>query len=147
MASLSACARAVDARLSGHVAPRVGHVSLFDALADRRQLAGAYRFGREQRLGSASIANILARGRRFKTGVWSLSVLSNGMPIARLGLIVPKRQIAKAVGRNALKRRIREWFRHRQADFAGKDLLVRLMSAPRADNEVQSLEALSRQLK
>ena len=69
------------------------------------------------------------------------------MGIARLGLIIPKRQLSRAVDRNTVKRRIREWFRLSQADFAGKDLLVRLTSVPKAAEAMQRLESLAKRLK
>lgn len=58
----------------------------------------------------------------------SLDVLAapNGMTIPRLGMIVPKKVIRTAVGRNRVKRLLREWFRHRQADIAGLDIIARL---------------------
>jgi ribonuclease P protein component len=51
---------------------------------------------------------------------------ANGLEIARLGLIVPKRHLSLAVDRNRVKRMIREWFRHRQSSLEGRDVLVRV---------------------
>ena len=51
---------------------------------------------------------------------------ANNLNFARLGLIVPKRFVPSAVGRNRIKRLLREWFRHAQEDLAGLDIIVRV---------------------
>ena len=48
------------------------------------------------------------------------------MAFGRLGLIVPKRVLARAVDRNRARRLLREWFRTNQKRFGGSDLLVRV---------------------
>jgi ribonuclease P protein component len=60
----------------------------------------------------------------------ALDVLAgpNGLPYPRLGMIVPKKVIRTAVGRNRVKRLLREWFRLGQADIAGLDVIARLKS-------------------
>jgi ribonuclease P protein component len=50
----------------------------------------------------------------------------NSLDIARLGLIVPKKIISTAVGRNRVKRLLREWFRQNQENLAGLDIIARL---------------------
>jgi ribonuclease P protein component len=52
----------------------------------------------------------------------------NGLNYPRLGLIVPKKIISTAVGRNRVKRLIRESFRLNQADLAGLDVVARIKS-------------------
>ena len=47
-----------------------------------------------------------------------------GMP--RLGLIVPKRLLPRAVDRNQAKRALREWFRRHKTPLGSRDLLIRL---------------------
>ncbi len=51
-----------------------------------------------------------------------------GLVYARLGMIVPKKVIRTAVGRNRVKRLLREWFRLGQGDIAGLDVIARLKS-------------------
>jgi ribonuclease P protein component len=50
-----------------------------------------------------------------------------GQDTARLGLVVGKKLLKKAVDRNCLKRIVREQFRLRRADLPACDLIVRLM--------------------
>ncbi|MBI5330380.1 MAG: ribonuclease P protein component [Betaproteobacteria bacterium] len=53
----------------------------------------------------------------------------NGLEHPRLGLIVPKKIIPTAVGRNRIKRLLREGFRLHQEHIAGLDVIARLQSA------------------
>ena len=50
----------------------------------------------------------------------------NSSEIARLGLIVPKKLLPTAVGRNRTKRLLREWFRQNQENLTGFDIIARL---------------------
>lgn len=52
----------------------------------------------------------------------------NGLDYPRLGMIVPKKIIATAVGRNRIKRVIREVFRLNQAELVGLDVVARIRS-------------------
>lgn len=55
---------------------------------------------------------------------------------ARLGMVVPKRLLSRAVERNRVKRLVRERFRSSQEAIAGHDWLVRLVKAPTALKEM-----------
>jgi ribonuclease P protein component len=68
----------------------------------------------------------------------------NGLSYARLGLIVPKKIIATAVGRNRVKRLIRESFRLNQAELIGLDVVARIKSK---SQEVDLKEVLQLGLK
>lgn len=63
-------------------------------------------------------------------GGGGLDVLAapNGLAHPRLGLIIPKKVVATAAGRNRIKRLLREFFRLHQADLVGLDVVVRLKS-------------------
>ena len=50
----------------------------------------------------------------------------------RLGLIVGKRQLKRAVDRNRVKRMVRESFRIARMDLASVDIVVQLISPPNA---------------
>ncbi len=59
-------------------------------------------------------------------GALDLLAAPNGLDISRLGMIVPKKVIRTAVGRNRVKRLLREWFRLNQTELSGLDLVARL---------------------
>jgi ribonuclease P protein component len=69
-----------------------------------------------------------------------VQVRANEHSLARLGLIVPKRHVPRAVDRNRVKRLIREWFRHNQGLVSGRDLLVRVV------NPLKQIEAIRNEL-
>jgi len=94
------------------------------------RLICAERYRRAQRLGSDAIAQVLATTRPRRAGAVSVQVRSNGLDFPRLGLVVPKRLLPRAVDRNRVRRLLREWFRRNQKRLAGKDLLVRLGARP-----------------
>lgn len=48
----------------------------------------------------------------------------NTLDSGRLGLVVPKKQLRRAVDRNLVKRLTREMFRHRQEEFIGLDVVL-----------------------
>ncbi len=61
---------------------------------------------------------------------------SNGEQEARLGLAISKKHCRGAVGRNRLKRLVRESFRMNRADLQGLDVVVMNQpSATRASNK------------
>lgn len=49
---------------------------------------------------------------------------ASDLPQARLGIVVGKKNVARAVQRNRIKRMIRESFRRRKSDFGTIDLVV-----------------------
>jgi ribonuclease P protein component len=53
-----------------------------------------------------------------------LLVSPNGLAAPRLGIVVGKRRVRRAVDRNLLKRLIRESFRHLGDELAGLDIVV-----------------------
>ena len=50
----------------------------------------------------------------------------NGLSHARLGLVVGKKCAKKAVERNAMKRRLREWFRLHQHELPAQDFIIQV---------------------
>ena len=50
----------------------------------------------------------------------------NGLEYSRLGLIVPKKVVPLAAGRNRLRRLLREWFRLRQPELSGLDVIAQV---------------------
>lgn len=54
----------------------------------------------------------------------------NALPYGRLGMVVARRTARSSVGRNGLKRLIREIFRTRLQELSGWDWVVRVKAAP-----------------
>jgi len=94
------------------------------------RLRRAERYRKAQRLRGNAIAQILAVTRPCRAGSVSVQIKPNGLNYPRLGLVVPKRFLARAVDRNRAKRILREWFRRNQTLLIGRDLLVRLGPRP-----------------
>jgi len=68
--------------------------------------------------------NLFKGGKRISSRGLTLIVKSNGLKGPRLGMTIPKRLVKRAVGRNAIKRRIRESFRLNQHKLDGVDIVV-----------------------
>ena len=93
-------------------------------------------------------------GRRVHTGNLLILWRMNGLAFSRLGITVTKR-IANAVGRNRVKRRVREAFRTAGENLpSGLDLVVvakkgspLLEASQVADQFNQALAALKKELK
>ncbi len=79
-------------------------------------------------------SSVFALRPRRRSTHFVLYVRANGQAQARLGIVVGKKFAPRAAERNLVKRMVRELFRGRQAQFAGRDILLRLQAKfPRAD--------------
>ena len=83
-------------------------------------------FGKKLRLLDAADFQAVFKNARYKVSCRTLLVLAidNQLPVARLGLVVGKKNVKLAVQRNRIKRLIRESFRSRQQALAGLDIIV-----------------------
>ncbi len=78
-------------------------------------------------------SSVFALRPRRRSTHFVLYVRANGLPQARLGIVVGKKFAARAAERNLVKRMARELFRARQDQLAGRDVLLRLQAKfPRA---------------
>jgi ribonuclease P protein component len=93
-------------------------------------LTGSARLRRTQRLQSAAVGAALKSGRIARAQRFVLHSIVNPIGYPRLALVVPKRLVKSAVGRNRIKRFARESFRQRQAELGGHDFVLRLTRAP-----------------
>ena len=90
----------------------------------------------------------------YRSGAFAFHVVFGDAPGWRLGLVIPKRLVRSAVGRNTIKRRWREAFR-RQRDawayeFGGADFVIRMHArlAPRPAFDANAiLTTLSQRLR
>ena len=93
----------------------------------------AYSYPKRRRLLEAADYQAVFQKVRFKVSCRYFLILAvrNGRPDGRLGLVVSKKNVARAVQRNRLKRLMRELFRRRSAavgvagvDMSGLDIVV-----------------------
>jgi ribonuclease P protein component len=84
------------------------------------------RYRKDQRLRTADIVVLLELGRAIRRPDFTVLSKANVLGIPRLGLIVPKRLLPRAVDRNRVKRMLREWFRCNQTQLGNRDILIRL---------------------
>jgi ribonuclease P protein component len=61
---------------------------------------------------------------KISSGPLLLLARDNSLPVARLGLIVGKKAVPKAVQRNRIKRLLRESFRHNKDSIGGMDIVI-----------------------
>lgn len=94
---------------------------------------GSCRFRPHEKLRSSSeYQRVKKAGKRLRTPHFGVNFAENGLPHHRLGIVVQKRFWC-AVGRNRIKRCLREWFRlnKHQIPLPGKDIVV--IARPGAD--------------
>jgi ribonuclease P protein component len=93
-------------------------------------LSGAQRYSRKQRLRGEDIEALLASGKGLRRAGVSVQTRTNALDCPRLGLIIPRRLVPRAVDRNRIKRVLREWFRRNRDRLGSRDILVRLTGNP-----------------
>jgi ribonuclease P protein component len=96
----------------------------------RGRLSGAQRYSQKQRLRGEDIEALLASGKGLRRSGVSVQTRPNSLGCPRLGLIVPRRVVPRAVDRNRVRRVVREWFRLNQQQLGSRDILVRLTEKP-----------------
>jgi ribonuclease P protein component len=106
---------------------------------DRCHGCGSKGFPRQSRLLKPQEFKRIFQSTDCKSVDQYLTVLArrNSLPHARLGLAISKRVIKTAVGRNRIKRLVRESFRQQQAGLQALDIVVLCRNgAVDASNEV-----------
>ena len=84
-----------------------------------------FAFTREQRLlTGGQFKNVFAQARRSSDRYFTVLVRENDKANARLGLAIAKKRIRHAVGRNRVKRLVRESFRHHADTLGAVDVIV-----------------------
>ena len=82
-------------------------------------------FSRKKRLANPNeFKAVFQAARKISSKHFGLYFRKNHLDYARLGIVIAKRNIRKAVTRNLIKRIIRERFRLNQAKLAGFDVIV-----------------------
>ncbi len=95
------------------------------------------RFRRCSRLpGASAYSRVFKQAKRSRDKMFTVLYKDNGEQEARLGMAISKKHCRLAVGRNRLKRVVRESFRHHHADLKGLDVVVlNQPGAMRASNQ------------
>ncbi|MBS3936203.1 MAG: ribonuclease P protein component [Sulfuritalea sp.] len=89
---------------------------------------GGLAFRRRNRLlRPAEFAEVFDTRRVLRGLLFALHLRAHARPLARLGLVIPRKRAAAAVLRNAIKRQAREAFRQRRDRLEGFDLVLRLV--------------------
>ena len=115
MVSVSACKRLVDAKcLAADVAKADTNWSF--------KLTKSFALTKQQRQVNQDRNQVALLN--FKTKSLVIILRENHLDLARINVIVPKKHVALAVGRNRIKRWVREQFRLRQTTLRGVDLVV-----------------------
>lgn len=92
-----------------------------------KQARNQYRFSRYQRLDNPGFLKIISSRFRHREGILQTQVLQHVKPLpngGRLGLIVPKRHLRRAIDRNRFRRIIRETFRTHPLRQSAIDVVV-----------------------
>nr|WP_306671059.1 ribonuclease P protein component [Endozoicomonas sp. SESOKO1] len=97
-----------------------------NAVANKESISVSLSFGRESRLRSSADFKQVFDTTDIKVSSRQLLILAkaNKLGRARLGLVVAKKNIRTAVGRNRAKRHIRETFRLQQDEIGNLDIVV-----------------------
>lgn len=97
------------------------------------------RFRDTRLVNKADFDQVFAANQRARTDY--LVVMARPSPAGRprLGMIIAKRLLARAVDRNRVKRCVRESFRQMLPDLPGCDFVVRLIARPLPGDEARDL--------
>lgn len=87
---------------------------------------GAFGFPRDRRLLRPAEFQRIFKGAdwRVSGAVFTLLAVANTLDHPRLGVALSKRQVRRAVGRNRIRRQLRESFRLHQHRLGGVDIVV-----------------------
>lgn len=75
-------------------------------------------------LSAKDFQQVFAKAEKFANSHWTFIVRPNNLDIPRLGLAISKKQLAKSVWRNRVKRVARESFRQHKDEVCGYDIVV-----------------------
>ena len=105
----------------------------------RPEKAGSIRFHDARLVNKADFDRVFAENQRARTDFVMVMVRPNQVGHPRLGMIVAKRLLARAVDRNRVKRCVRESFRQVMAELPACDFVVRLIARPVPGEEARDL--------
>jgi ribonuclease P protein component len=149
MASARGCARWAGVKSFARAAARAAPGSPFELQTElqterlARVLAGVGRLSRTDRLrGAAAFARVFHSGKRLDASRIEVLVAPAADGSGRVGYVIGRKQLPRAVDRNRLRRLLREALRARRATTKGLDIVLRLrQSCPAADLSEIAAEA------
>ncbi len=108
--------------------------------ADETNQAVESRVPRDVRLVKpAEFELVFKQNERARTDSLLVMVRPNKLAYARLGMVIAKRLLPRAVDRNRVKRCVRETFRLQRLDLPACDFVVRLIAKPVSGKETRDL--------
>jgi ribonuclease P protein component len=113
-------------RSSMPVGPKAASAWRFDGNSTIERFRRDYRLTRKEQFDRV----LSSRTIHLRCGCFRLYAAPNDGDSARLGLIVGKRQLKRAIDRNHVKRVLRETFRINRSVLPGFDIVVQLADAP-----------------
>ena len=127
--------RATDPEAASRQGPRPPH-DLIVASTDRSTSTHPHRFSARLRLTrGADFDAVFKEGRRSADSLFTVLYRQSGLDHARLGMATSSKRVRTAVGRNRIRRLVRESFRRSSSALAGLDVVVLVRdAAPRAAN-------------
>ncbi|MFN3544584.1 MAG: ribonuclease P protein component [Thiobacillus sp.] len=87
----------------------------------------------------AEFDRVFAENERARTDALLVLARPNTLGFARLGMVIPKRLLVRAVDRNRVRRCVRESFRQVRGDLPACDFVVRLIARPAPREEARDL--------
>jgi ribonuclease P protein component len=87
----------------------------------------------------ADFDRVFADNQRARTDFLLVMARPNQVGYPRLGMVIAKRLLARAVDRNRVKRCVRESFRHSLPQLPPCDFVVRLIAKPVPGDEARDL--------
>ena len=95
-----------------------------------RTRRGSCAFGWDSKLRETDDFSSVFRLKRVQRGTHlDIFYRQNDLPYSRLGLVVPKKVLPRAVDRNRTRRILREAFRLSQSGLGGLDVIIRIKMA------------------
>ncbi len=105
-------------------------------------------FSREKKLRTkADFQTVFKRAKNSRTSYFTVLAYPNQRAYARLGVIVAKRVVRRAVDRSSIRRFVRECFRNQQQALVGFDMVVLIRSIPPSTGQFSYRDCLSKQWK
>jgi ribonuclease P protein component len=91
----------------------------------------------------AEFTRAYSAGRRLNTEFFTANVIANPLQHPRLGLSIAARMIPTAVGRNRVKRQVRDSFRLAQHTLPAVDCVIGARNGTRAASNAQLRDSLA----